>query len=102
MTGTAGRLDGTDVVLQLRVQPRAANDGFAGLSGERLRLRLRAPPVDGRANAALINYLSKVFSVPRSEVIIEQGLSSRDKRIRIRNAGQVPREVAVALGLGQS
>lgn len=99
MTRPAGRRDGTDVVLQLRIQPRAASNEFAGLFGERLRVRLRAPPVDGRANTALINYLSKVFSVPRSRVVIEQGLSCRDKRIRIRDVGQIPPELAGTLGL---
>ena len=86
----AGRRDGGDLVLEVRIQPRAARSEFAGPFGERLRIRLQAPPVDGRANAALVAFLADAFGVPRASVAIESGLASRDKRVRIRNPGPLP------------
>ena len=50
-----GRRQGGDLLIEVRVQPRASRTEFAGTIGERLRIRLQAPPVDGRANAALVD-----------------------------------------------
>lgn len=86
----AARRDGADLVLELRVQPRAARDGIEGLRAGRLRVRLAAAPVDGRANAALVDLLAETFGVRRSQVTIEQGLAGRDKRVRVRGATQLP------------
>ncbi len=86
----AGRRDGGDLVLEVRIQPRATRSEFAGPFGERLRIRLQAPPVDGRANAALVAFLADAFKVPRASVSIERGLASRDKQVRIRNPGPLP------------
>lgn len=91
---SAARLDGEDLILELRVQPRASSNGFAGLFGERLRVRLNTPPVDGRANAALIEYLAEVFAVPRSRVQIERGHTDRNKRVRILQGAEIPAPLA--------
>jgi hypothetical protein len=92
------RRDGADLVLEVRVQPRAARTGFDGRHGTRVRVRLQAPPVDGRANAALVEFLAATFGVPRARVLIEHGLSGRDKRVRIRAAGAVPADLHALLG----
>jgi len=94
----AVRRDGADLVLAVRVQPRAAHTEVTGLHGERLRVRLAAPPTDGRANAALAAYLAEAFRVPRSRVVIEHGLASRDKRIRVRSPPAVPPPFDALLG----
>lgn len=94
----AARRDGGDLVLEVRVQPRSTRSEFAGLFGERLRIRLQAPPVDGRANAALVEFLADAFGVPRARVGIEHGLAGRDKRVRIRDAGPVPPSLRTLLG----
>jgi uncharacterized protein (TIGR00251 family) len=94
----AGRRDGRDLVIELRVQPRAHRSEFAGLHGGRVRVRLQAPPVDGRANAALVEFLADAFSVPRAQVVIESGLASRDKRVRIRGAPAPPPSISAVLG----
>jgi uncharacterized protein (TIGR00251 family) len=86
----AARRDGSDLLLELRVQPRAAKTEFAGRMGDRLRVRLRAPPVDGRANAALIEFIAAAFGVPRSAVVLEKGLTGRDKRVRVRGLSAIP------------
>jgi uncharacterized protein (TIGR00251 family) len=95
---TAGRRDGRDLILEVRVQPRASRNEFAGLHGDRVRIRLQAPPVDGRANAALVEFLADAFGVPRASVIVEHGLAGRDKRVRIRDAGAVAAQMKALIG----
>jgi uncharacterized protein (TIGR00251 family) len=94
----AGRRDGRDLVIEMRIQPRAKRSGFAGLQGGRVRVRLQAPPVDGRANAALVEFLATAFSVPRAQVTIESGLTSRDKRVRIHGASPPHPSISDLLG----
>ena len=94
----AARRDGADLVIDVRVQPRASRSEIAGTFGERLRVRLQAPPVDGRANAALVEFLAETFGVPRAAVTIEHGLSGRDKRVRIRKAGPLALQMKAFLG----
>jgi uncharacterized protein len=71
------------LVLDLHVQPGAKRSEFAGKHGERLKVRLAAPPVDGKANAELIDFLAAQYGVPKRNVSIESGLSSRQKRVAI-------------------
>lgn len=91
----AARWDGPDLVLELRVQPRASRDTLKWESG-RLKLRITAPPVDGKANAYLRRYLAKALAVAPSAVLIEAGEAARDKRVRVQGADP---ERAAALGL---
>ena len=74
------------MILEIDVQPGAARSEFAGEHGGRLRLRLAAPPVEGRANAALIAFLAEYFRVPRRNVRIAAGLKSRRKRVVVEGA----------------
>ncbi|HWV89496.1 MAG TPA: DUF167 domain-containing protein, partial [Burkholderiales bacterium] len=69
--------------MDLYVQPGAKRSEFAGQHGERVKLRLAAPPVEGKANAALIEFLAEYFGVPRRNVTIVSGLKSRSKRVAI-------------------
>jgi len=94
----ACRRDGADLVLDVRVQPRASRSEIAGRHGERLRIRLQAPPVDGRANAALVEFLADAFGVPRAGVTVERGLSGRDKLVRIRGAAPAAPHIEALLG----
>ena len=94
----AVRRDGADLVLEVRVQPRSARTEVAGLHGGRLRVRLSAPPTDGRANAALAAFLADAFRVPRARIVIEHGLASRDKRIRVRSPPELPPPFDALLG----
>ena len=94
----AGRRDGNDLVLDVRVQPRASRSEIAGPHGERLRIRLQAPPVDGRANSALIEFIAAAFGLPRSRVVIEHGLAGRDKRLRLQDAPPVPPQLQDVVG----
>jgi uncharacterized protein (TIGR00251 family) len=71
------------VDFSVRVIPRAGKPGVAGKRGEALLVRLNAPPVDGAANAELIDLLAGLLHVPRRAVVIVAGERSRTKRVRI-------------------
>ncbi len=91
------RRDGSDWLLDIRVQPRAARTEFAGMMGERLRIRLNAPPVDGRANAALREFLATACGLPKSRVTLEHGLAGRDKSVRLHGVPTLPPALQRAL-----
>ena len=74
------------MVLELHVQPGASRTEFAGRHGERLKLRLAARALDGKANEALIAFLAEHYKVPKRNVRIASGLKSRRKRIIIDGA----------------
>jgi len=72
------------IIIQVRVQPRARKDEIAGELGGALKLRLRAPAVEDRANEALVEFLAQLLKTPKSAVRILSGERSRTKRIEIR------------------
>jgi uncharacterized protein len=67
----------------VKVHPRAKKNAITGEVGDALKLALTAPPVDGKANEACIEFLAKLLKVPRSSVTIAAGHSSRNKVIRV-------------------
>lgn len=67
----------------LWVQPNAKKSGFAGLHGERLKLKLSAPPVEGKANAALLQFLSDTLELPTRNLSLVAGQSARAKTVRV-------------------
>ena len=95
------RWDGADLVLDCHLQPKASKDEFAGLHGERLEIRLTAPPVEGKANAHLLAFLGKAFGVAKSLVVLESGELNRQKRVRIRAPQKLPAELAGELQAGR-
>lgn len=78
------------MLLDCHIQPGAKKSELAGVHGERLKIRLQAPPVDGKANNALIAFLSQLFEVNKQAVVIESGKLGRQKRIRILNPLHCP------------
>ncbi|SDL25863.1 DUF167 domain-containing protein [Pseudomonas indica] len=84
------RWDGEDLILDCHLQPKASRDEFAGLHGERLKIRLTAPPVEGKANAHLLAFLGMAFGVAKSQVRLESGELNRQKRVRILSPKQLP------------
>ena len=68
-------------VLSLRIVPRAAKNAIQGEHGDALKVRLCAPPVDGAANAALVEFLAEAFALPRARVQLLSGQTSRNKRV---------------------
>jgi uncharacterized protein (TIGR00251 family) len=71
------------VVIAVRVIPRASRSGVAGTRDNALLVRLTSPPVEGAANAELIEILADTLEVPRRSVTIVSGTTSKQKRVRI-------------------
>jgi uncharacterized protein (TIGR00251 family) len=71
------------VILKVRVQPRSAADGFGGIREGALVVRLTAPPVEGKANAALARFLGRALEVPPSAIEVIRGATGRDKLVRV-------------------
>jgi uncharacterized protein (TIGR00251 family) len=84
------RWDGADLVLSVQVQPRAGHNAITGPHGEYLKIRLAAPPVEGRANAELVAFLAQEFGVRREDVEILRGDTARRKVVRIRRPKHRP------------
>lgn len=89
------RWQGDTLILSVRVQPKASKDEIIGpcddgQGGESLRIRITAPPVDGKANAHLIKFLAKSFGVAKSRVCVVAGETGRHKRIHINAPGKLP------------
>lgn len=67
----------------IRAQPGAKRSAIVGIHGQRLKIAINAPPVDGKANAAIAQFLAELLDLPQRSVVVGAGLSSRDKRVDI-------------------
>lgn len=74
--------------LTLRVVPRADRDAVQGVQGDALKIRLRAPPVDNKANAALIEFLAERLALPRSRIRLLSGATGRNKQVLVSGLGE--------------
>lgn len=80
-------LQGVDLVLHLRVRPRAHPEGFGPVRDGRLLVRVGAAPADGAANERLMRILARELAVPLATLVLTRGLTSRDKDVLARFAG---------------
>lgn len=80
------------VTLRVHAQPGARKTGCAGIHGEAIKIRLAAPALEDRANAALLAYLADRFGVPRRDVTLLSGDRSREKRVEVRGSRLAPEE----------
>ena len=82
----------------IRVTARARADEIAGVRADAVVVRVKAPPVDGRANEAVRKLLAKRLGVPRGSVRIARGASSRDKLVEVDGleSGELRRRLAAA------
>ncbi len=83
-----------NLLLRVKVQPKASNSEFCELLDDRLKIRISAAPSDGKANQQLIQFLAKQFRVSKSQVSLLSGESSREKRFMITAPRQIPAELA--------
>ena len=77
---------GEVITLTLHVQPGAKRSGIVGLHGDALKIKLAAPPIEGRANEALLKFLAGLFAVPLRNVELLHGEQSRHKVISVRDS----------------
>ena len=81
MTYLREQADTDSISLFIHVQPKSSRTRIAGLHGDAVKLCITAPPVDGKANAAVIRFFAKLFKIPKASVTIASGETSRDKRL---------------------
>lgn len=89
------RRDGESLSLTLHVQPGAKRTEISGLHGEALKIRLAAPPIEGRANEALLRFIADTFGVPLRQVELKQGGQSRHKVVMVTGSKVVPESVLI-------
>ena len=77
---------GAAITLTLHVQPGAKRTEVAGVHGDALKIRLAAPPIDGRANAALLEFVAQRLDLARSAVELKSGQTSRRKVVEVEGA----------------
>jgi uncharacterized protein (TIGR00251 family) len=77
------KIQGDVVYLHVKAQPRASRDEIGEVTGNELKIKITAPPVDSAANEALVKYLAEVLDCPRQRVQLARGASSRHKVIAI-------------------
>lgn len=74
------------MIIAVRVQPRSSKTEIVGRHGDEIKIRVKAPPVDGAANEELLRFLAMRLAVPRSALAIVSGQGGRSKRIRVEGA----------------
>ena len=91
--------DGPDLILRLRIQPKASRNAFISPYGEdSYKVAITSPPLDGKANAALIRFLAKEFGLPRAQVQLESGFKSRTKSLRLKSPTRLPLPMVESTG----
>ncbi|MBE9515549.1 MAG: YggU family protein [Proteobacteria bacterium] len=93
------RQDGNDLLLEVKIQPRASKNEVCGLIGDNVKIRITAAPVDGKANAHLVDFLAQRLKIAKSRIQIERGHQGKRKCIRIKELGDKRAETLTALGI---
>ncbi len=81
------------LVLRLHVQPGARATRILGVYADALKLQLAAPPLEGRANACLVDFLSECFGVPKARIVLRQGAHGRRKVVEVRDSKASPEQL---------
>ena len=89
-------------IITIQVQPKASKSECVGLHGDALKIRVAAPPIDGRANDALLAFLATQLKVPPSTLAIHSGAGGRHKRVQCAtlNAAEVLSRLGLTAGKG--
>jgi uncharacterized protein (TIGR00251 family) len=85
------RQDGDDLILSVRVQPRASKNEILDIRDGRLRLRTTAPPADGKANVAVIRLIAGYLQIAPSRITLLRGKTQRNKQLRVAGPIALPR-----------
>ena len=79
-----------DLILRIKVQPKASKDEIAEILGQHLKIRITAAPVDGKANQHLITFLAKKFGVSKANIELLSGNTGREIRVLIKSPVHLP------------
>jgi uncharacterized protein (TIGR00251 family) len=93
---SAARWQGENLIVQVRVQPRASKNEIQGVEHGQLRVRTTAAPTDGKANKAVIRLLANYLGVPQSRITLTRGLTHRNKQVSVAGPIKVPGDLPVA------
>jgi uncharacterized protein (TIGR00251 family) len=93
---------GEDLELQVHAQPGAKRTKAQGLHGGAIKVRIAAPPLEGKANDALIAFVADALQVPRRQCVLISGHASRQKRLRIQAPDRALSERVIAAWLQTS
>ena len=91
-----------DIVLRVWLQPGAGRTAVVGRHGDALKVKVGAPPADGRANAACLTFIAQTLGVPAAQVELSGGAASRSKRIRVHGLAVADLRRALELALGNA
>jgi len=91
------KMKGAAITLKIRLYPRASRDEIVGLHGDALKVRITAPPIEGRANLALQRFIAEKLNLSSSQIEIIAGQRSREKILKI--SGVTHEDVEKALGI---
>lgn len=83
-----------ELVILVYVQPKAKQEGYDGLHGQRIKFRVAAAPTDGRANQRLCELLAELFAVPKKSITLIRGHASRHKTISVEKPQKLPEWIA--------
>jgi uncharacterized protein (TIGR00251 family) len=86
---------GDKLLLHCQLQPRASKDEIVGIQGDRLKIRITAPPVDGKANQYLVALIAKWFGTSKSAVSIVRGETGRQKTLAIEHPARLPDQAEI-------
>jgi hypothetical protein len=89
------RRNGEVIALTLHIQPGAKRSEIVGLHGEALKIKLAAPPIEGRANDALLKFIADLFAVPLRNVELKQGGQSRHKVVAVSGSKVEPESLLI-------
>jgi uncharacterized protein len=87
-----------DLILYVQIQPKSSTDEVVGILGENLKIKITAPPIDGKANEHLCRFIAKVFNVSKSQVSILKGETSKIKTLLIKQPQQLPNWITEKYG----
>jgi uncharacterized protein (TIGR00251 family) len=90
------RWDGDDLIVDVRVQPRASHNQVGAVEHGRLKIYTTAAPADGKANTAVQRLLAAYLGVARSQVVLQSGASARNKRFAVRAPSAIPAALCIA------
>ncbi|MFA5960290.1 MAG: DUF167 domain-containing protein [Tatlockia sp.] len=82
-----------NLILTLHIQPGAKSTLVVGLHGDALKIKLASPPIDGRANDALLRFIANRFDLPLQHIRLIRGEKSRRKVVEVRNCNQNPESI---------
>jgi uncharacterized protein (TIGR00251 family) len=84
------RVTNDNIILQIYLQPGAKTDEIVGMHGDYLKIKIKAPPVEGKANDALVKFLAKKFGIACRDVVLAKGKQSRYKQVIIKGVSSLP------------